>query len=87
MKETILCRCRHGGFFWFMGDRSRRPPAIFSSKSGVLSCVQCDHFGLARMFEVYHSMMHNPAEIRVFHDRESALQWLEKECVGPNPSP
>lgn len=34
------------------------------------------HFGLSRMFEAYASNL--PVKIRVFHDLEEAVDWLER---------
>lgn len=36
-------------------------------------------FGMARMYETYYSMLDNPANLRVFRDESSALEWLERD--------
>ena len=52
---------------------------VFSSKSRrALIAPAPTVFGLARMYETYYSMLDNPANLRVFRDKSSALKWLEE---------
>ena len=53
---------------------------LFSSKSRRAFVAPTPTvFGLARMYETYYSMLENAASVRIFHDKSSALQWLERD--------
>lgn len=40
-------------------------------------------YGMGRMMDAYHSIATGREEISVFHDRESALQWLGLDSLPP----
>jgi hypothetical protein len=61
---------------------ARRGIFARTSRRAVIA-TDPDIFGMGRMMDVYHAMATGRDQVRVFYDRESALQWLGLERLPP----
>lgn len=53
---------------------------VFSSTSRrAFVAPEPSIYGMIRIYETHYSMLDSPANLRVFRDKSSALQWLQRE--------
>ena len=57
-----------------------------SSRRAVIA-TNPDVVAMGRLMDVYHAMVTNRTQVRVFYDRQSALRWLGLESLPEEPHP